>query len=215
MPRTKRPDHDPKSRQGIPISTKIAICQEYEKNPFLKLHELCDRFKIKSKSTVGKIIKEKEDFLILALTKTNKNAKRQITLPFPLLEERMIEWVEEFQENRIGERLTDKMIGEQAQKVANELHYTDFRASMGWVYNFKKRHAITAKDLQPPASDNESLPSGSFDHRKAQESLERISVFIRDTAKNLEKARKALEELATMHKGAIEAMSLQPQERSS
>jgi len=189
------------------MSTKIAVCQEYEKNPFLKLHELCAKFNIKSKSTVGKIIKEKEDYLILALTNSNKDAKRQITLPFPILEERMVEWFEDYRENRSTERLTDKMIGEQAQKIANELRYTDFRASMGWVYNFKKRRGIQLKEFQPPSEP----PSGEFDHRKAQENLEKITVFIHDTARNLERARKALEELATMHKNAIDAMATESQ----
>lgn len=190
------------------MSTKIAICQEYEKNPFLKLHELCAKFNVKSKSTVGKIIKDKEDFLILALTNSNKDAKRQITLPFPVLEEKMVDWIEDYREHRsTDDRLTDKMIGEQAQKIANELQYSNFSASMGWVYNFKKRHGIQLKDFQTATE----TPSGTFDHRKAQENLEKISVFIHDTARNLERARKALEELASMHKNAIDAMATQTQ----
>ena len=123
----------------------------------------------------------------------------------------MVDWIEDYRENRSSERLTDKMIGEQAQKIANELRYTDFRASMGWVYNFKKRRSIQLKEFRPPS---EPL-SGTFDHRKAQENLEKISVFIHDTARNLERARKALEELASMHKNALDAMVTQSQTRQS
>jgi hypothetical protein len=61
---------------------------------------------------------------------------------FPEVEEQLQKWLQEMKRDSV--MFTDAMIRQKAKETAKKLHIPDnmFKASSGWVENFKHRHGI-------------------------------------------------------------------------
>jgi len=94
------------------------------------------------RSTISKIIREKAKWLGSGPDSFNESSSRHRPSKFPEMEKLMVPWLEKMTQGRRA--ITDSSIRSKAREIANSLHIGDsqFKASSGWVDNFKRRHNI-------------------------------------------------------------------------
>ncbi|XP_041982103.1 major centromere autoantigen B-like isoform X3 [Aricia agestis] len=117
-------------------------------------------------STLSCIIRHRDQLLKrMEERATNPSSKRIRAVESPELEEKMKEFVSECRRN--GDALTGNLILSKAREFAGELGLTTFRASNGWLYNFKKRQGFPSRRSKP------MIDSPKTDSTKAKHSEER------------------------------------------
>ncbi|OJT08070.1 hypothetical protein TRAPUB_1005 [Trametes pubescens] len=137
------------------------ICIYAAEHPGVKQEDIANKFLVE-RSTVSKILKQKH---------------RWLPSKFPELEYRLAEWVKTVSKD--GVVLSDALLRGRAREIGDGLGYTHdkFKASSGWLENFKHRHGIKrgvwtgsgtailkarayAMDFRPPVL--EDCPPGPF-----------------------------------------------------
>jgi hypothetical protein len=134
-------------RKAIDLATKIEIIQKHESGE--KQIKLCADYKL-NKQTVSNIISQKVS-LKEAYEKnfaTNKRMKLRKS-PLEELDEAMFIWYGQMRSK--GLPIGGNIILEKA-KVFADMMKLDFKASQGWLDNFKKRHGLSQKVLAGEAS---------------------------------------------------------------
>ena len=125
-----------KKRKAISLETKYEIIEKSSKG--VKTSELAEQYE-KSTSTISTILKEKEK-IIKEYEENRAGERKRIKLSqYPLLEEAMSWWFKKTNANK-NIVIDGPTIQGQAEKYATFFSYTDFKASSGWVENFKKRN---------------------------------------------------------------------------
>jgi len=123
------------------MKSKQEICQRKQVNPSLTIDQLAEEYNCE-RSTVGKILKAKDEWLSKEFTSYEANAKANRPVKFANLEDALSIWTRRiFSRNAV---LTDKLLQLQAKKFAELLNISEveFKASQGWIDKFKKRHDI-------------------------------------------------------------------------
>jgi transcriptional regulator with XRE-family HTH domain len=134
------------------------MCLEHIANPDLKQEQLAQMFSVE-RSTVSKILKNKDKWIAVPEADINRVAKhRYLSLfypssdlllmimrrpsKFPTIEKQLIEKLREISKD--GVLLSDSLIRAKAREVALSQNVLDekFKASSGWVDNFKSRAGI-------------------------------------------------------------------------
>ncbi|PCH40002.1 CenpB-DNA-bind-domain-containing protein [Wolfiporia cocos MD-104 SS10] len=135
------PPHRKGRKQRLWSIDRKKICEYHKNNPGKKQEEIAREFNVE-RSTVSKILKEKDRWLNVKDDEKLLVSKYRPS-KFPHLESQLESWLQECSRNEI--LLTDALIRTQAKKVALELGLTEdkFKASSGWVENFKARHGIS------------------------------------------------------------------------
>ncbi|KAG8826816.1 hypothetical protein FRC19_007384 [Serendipita sp. 401] len=146
-------------------SDRKDMCLYYEQNPTARQEDIAAKFGVE-RSTVSKVLKQKALWLSIEDEDELKIAKRRPT-KFPEIETAVLRWVQE--RFAMGESVTDQNIREQAKQAAHQLGIGEelFKASGGWIDNFKHRNRIKRGRVHPARSERS--------HRVAQ-SEGRISV---------------------------------------
>ncbi|KAG8797881.1 hypothetical protein FRC17_007629, partial [Serendipita sp. 399] len=121
-------------------SDRKDMCIYYEQNPSARQEDIAARFGVE-RSTVSKVLKQKALWLSIEDEDELKIAKRRPT-KFPEIEATVLQWVQE--RFAAGESVTDQNIREQAKLAAQQLGIGEelFKASGGWIDNFKHRNRI-------------------------------------------------------------------------
>ena len=153
------------------------MCLEHINNPELKQEQLAQMFSVE-RSTVSKILKNKDKWMAVPEADINRVAKHRY-LPllclidllliityrpskFPNIEKQLIERLREFSKD--GSLLSDSLIRAKAREVALEQNVLDekFKASSGWVDNFKSRagirRGIMTKGTQEEEEESTNTP---------------------------------------------------------
>ncbi len=138
---------------------RYKICIAAQDNPGMKQEDIAALFGVE-RSTVSKILKQKARWLsvspnekvlvaklryafhfmtaslILTLTSLSRPSK------FPMLEGRLEDWVKNA--SKAGKVLTDQLLRKKAREFGDAMGFTQdkFKASSGWLENFKHRHGI-------------------------------------------------------------------------
>ncbi|TFK52288.1 hypothetical protein OE88DRAFT_1724991 [Heliocybe sulcata] len=117
-----------------------AICVYANQNPHLRQEDIAAQYGVE-RSTISKILKQKARWLNVPADEELKVAKHRPT-KFPEIELELHDWLLDCKEDNI--QLTDALIRNKAKEVARSMSITDdkFKASSGWVENFKHRHGI-------------------------------------------------------------------------
>lgn len=127
------------------------ICLYQQQHPHQKQEEIAQRFGVE-RSTVSKILKEKKNWL--NIEDGVAEPPRHRPPKHPRLEEEMLLWLKELSD--AGETITDAKIQKKALEIAEELRKKygtigsekgkdkdeSFKASAGWIENFKRRHHV-------------------------------------------------------------------------
>ncbi|KAF5369555.1 hypothetical protein D9758_002550 [Tetrapyrgos nigripes] len=156
---TGRPKH---RKQRLYNLDRQAICQYHMEHPTARQEDIARQYGVE-RSTISKILKYKQKWLNISPDETIRVAKHRHVLllsfdasfshsfiyrpsKFPLLELRMVDWISE-DETRT-KPLTDTRLRDKALEIARDLSITEdkFKASSGWVDNFKARHGIRNGD---------------------------------------------------------------------
>ena len=136
-------------RKSISISEKYEILQKRKQGS--KSTEIAKEYDLKSStlstifSNEEKIISEYQNNMIHSYRKRLKPSK------YPQLEEALDSWLKEIKENK-SIKLNGPLIQSQALKYAALLKINDFKASPGWLENFKKRNNINWKSANEESS---------------------------------------------------------------
>ncbi|KAF8650150.1 hypothetical protein AX16_005385 [Volvariella volvacea WC 439] len=132
----------PKRKQRLVNSQRKQICLDHMANDKLRQEDIALKYGVE-RSTVSKILKGKQKWLSLPDNDDLRTAKHRPS-KFPEIEEELVLWLEQCKEKGITGHLTDSGIRTKAKEVAKNLEITEdrFKASSGWVENFKQRHGI-------------------------------------------------------------------------
>jgi len=131
-----------KTRKSLTILEKQSILKDLDNN--ISIYDLEKRFSI-PKSTLYKIKSEKE-----ALINTHKNitsnSKRIISeSKYEIINEFMVSFISHC--NNHGLPINGPLIKEISLRFANEKNLGDFKASNGWLSNFKSKNNIQYKKI--------------------------------------------------------------------
>jgi transcriptional regulator with XRE-family HTH domain len=116
------------------------MCIQHLENPNWNQEKLAKMFSVE-RSTVSKILKAKDKWMNVSDADINRVAKHRPS-KFPGIESRLIIKLREISQD--GTILSDALIRSKAKEVAQDLDILDekFKASSGWVDNFKSRWGI-------------------------------------------------------------------------
>ncbi|KDQ25986.1 hypothetical protein PLEOSDRAFT_1106869 [Pleurotus ostreatus PC15] len=122
-----------------------AICQYHRDNPNARQEDIAARYGVE-RSTISKILKHRSKWL--NYLKPSQLRVTDILPPvirpskFPLIELELVAWLAEATASNTS--LSDAMIRSKARDIARELNIGEdkFKASSGWVENFKHRNGI-------------------------------------------------------------------------
>ncbi|EJF57114.1 CenpB-DNA-bind-domain-containing protein [Dichomitus squalens LYAD-421 SS1] len=119
---------------------RYRICMHAQQHPGMKQEDIAAHFGVE-RSTVSKILKQKARWLSVSPTEKVLVAKLRPS-KFPLLEGRLEDWVKKA--SKEGKVLTDALLRRKAREFGDHMGYTEdkFKASSGWLENFKHRHGI-------------------------------------------------------------------------
>lgn len=117
-----------------------AICVYHQENPNARQEDIAARYGVE-RSTISKILKHKTKWMNVPEDDDMRVAKHRPS-KFPEVEEELVNWLVQMkQQNTL---LTDALIRNKAKETARNLQIPEerFKASSGWVENFKHRHNI-------------------------------------------------------------------------
>lgn len=133
------------------MKMKAEILRLHNNDSSLSFNEIaqqvgCDR------STVGKVIKNKDGIEQRVLSGANLDGMRQRTCQWPLVEKAVLYWVQGAQASNLI--VTDAILVDKAKHFCTLLYGATavFSASNGWLSGFKKRHQIHAYTLHGEAA---------------------------------------------------------------
>lgn len=132
---------EPKKRIHITAAQKFEICSIKQQEPNKKNIDLAKEFGI-SKGQVSDILKNSNKWLDIDPSSYQATLRKSRPSPLINIEEALILWIEKALESNLT--ITGAIIQQKALTFANLLSYSDFKASQGWLENFKHRYSIKA-----------------------------------------------------------------------
>lgn len=117
-----------------------AICCYAKSHPEARQEDIAARYGVE-RSTISKILKQKQKWMNVPEGEELKIIKHRPS-KFPALEKRLLIILKQCTKDKV--HLTDQLIRSKAREVAKDIGISDdkFKASSGWVENFKHRHNI-------------------------------------------------------------------------
>ncbi|KAF8610597.1 hypothetical protein BDV93DRAFT_20635 [Ceratobasidium sp. AG-I] len=147
------------NKQRLDDARRKEICTYARDRPKARQEDIALRYGVE-RSTISKILKNKDKWLSVD-THTRKSAPPRHSASacvrpskFPEIETELLKWVKECQENGTG--ITDTRIKVKARECAAEIGLPEgkFKASSGWIENFKARNSLTRRSQE----DREASP---------------------------------------------------------
>ncbi|XP_044576156.1 tigger transposable element-derived protein 4-like [Cotesia glomerata] len=109
-----------------------------------KRKEISDQYGFPA-STLSTILKNESDILSRFETSYNLTCKRQRLAEFPDIEECLLTWFKQCREKNLS--ISGTILREKAEEFSKSLGHNSFRASNGWLGNFKKCHELVFRKL--------------------------------------------------------------------
>jgi len=100
-------------------------------------------------------LKKKEQSLFKRGDIHNMSFRSLPKLIYPEIDKKLITWVEELESR--GAILSDELIRNKAIQIGNELKYTAFKSSKGWLECFKNRHNLKLRKLHGESYANRAI----------------------------------------------------------
>ncbi|THH20539.1 hypothetical protein EW146_g842 [Bondarzewia mesenterica] len=139
-PVSNRPPPPKQRKQRLYNIDRKMICIFHQQNPTMRQEDIALKYGVE-RSTISKIIKQKNKWLSVVENEEHRVAKHRPS-KFPEIESELVKWLVECRDRKVV--LSDAVIRSKAKEVAKALQIPDdkFKASSGWVENFKHRHGI-------------------------------------------------------------------------
>ncbi|KAF9649764.1 hypothetical protein BDM02DRAFT_1753089 [Thelephora ganbajun] len=117
------------------------ICLYHKENPTARQEDIAIKYGVE-RSTISKILKHKQKWMNVPTEEEFKVAKHRPS-KFPEIESQLVDWLST---TAVPQNITlsDSLIRNKARDIAKVLRISEdkFKASSGWVENFKHRHGI-------------------------------------------------------------------------
>lgn len=133
------PKETSKKRKSLTAAKKKEICSKKISNPSLKQKDLAKEYDV-SEGMVSDILKEKDRWLAIDNNSHQANLKREKKIKFPIIEEALTVWLDKALQSELI--LTESILAAKALDFALLCNEENFKASNGWLDNFKKRHNL-------------------------------------------------------------------------
>lgn len=93
-----------------------------------------------NQSTISRLLKKKNEYAT-GVSFNDANYRRKGAIKFPAIEQKTADWFYKHQHNI---NMSGELIRKKAELIRDNLHISedDFKASVGWLEGFKKRHGI-------------------------------------------------------------------------
>jgi hypothetical protein len=136
----------PVPRKALNLKQKVDIIRFKDSNGGWSIRKFADKFGI-GKTQVAEVLKDKENILRrYNKNSTNEKSRRfQRNGPAELIDEIVLEWFNRVRNKNVP--VSGPIIQAKALEVAREIECDDFKASNGWLENFKVRHNIVFKSI--------------------------------------------------------------------
>lgn len=131
-----------RKRCSLSVAEKRNIINYVDQNPMTKKLDIANKFGIPA-STLATILKSKDKFS--EESGLNVNSKRLKSCEFKDVEECVLKWLKQCRDKKIP--IGGPILQEKAQRFAVELGHEGFRASNGWLQNFKKRNEVVFRKI--------------------------------------------------------------------
>ncbi|CAE6478378.1 unnamed protein product [Rhizoctonia solani] len=138
------------NKQRLDDARRKEICSYARDRPKARQEDIAIKYGVE-RSTISKILKHKDKWLSLD-TNPRKSIPVKHSPPvsirpskFPEIETELLKWVKQCQEN--GTNITDTRIKAKAKDCAADIGLPEgkFKASSGWIENFKLRNNLTRR----------------------------------------------------------------------
>ncbi|KAG8683543.1 hypothetical protein FRC09_016018, partial [Ceratobasidium sp. 395] len=143
-------------KQRLDDARRKEICTYARDRPKARQEDIALKYGVE-RSTISKILKNKDKWLTVDTHTRKPMAVKHRPSKFPEIETELLKWVKECQENGTG--ITDTRIKARARECAAEIGLPEgkFKASSGWIENFKVRNNLTkrSQDEQEASPTNE------------------------------------------------------------
>ena len=135
-----------KKRSSHSIETKRAIIQYFDQNPNKSHTDIAKEFNC-TRYVVIRALQNRTKFEAATQSSSSKRVRKG---EFPQLEEALFLWFKDVRSRNIP--IDGPTLQQKGLEFANKLNLGDeFKASDGWIDNFKKRYSISFKSIQGEA----------------------------------------------------------------
>ena len=145
----KKQNETPRKCKFLTAAQKKEVCLKKISSPFLKNKDLASEYDV-SEGMICDILKAKDRWLAVDLNSYQASLRRERKLPFIKIEEALALWVEKALEANII--ISDNILSTKALDFAFLCNEDKFKASDGWVDNFKKRHNLKTYNMHGEAA---------------------------------------------------------------
>ncbi|KAG9102298.1 hypothetical protein FRC06_002143 [Ceratobasidium sp. 370] len=143
-------------KQRLDDARRKEICTYARDRPKARQEDIAMKYGVE-RSTISKILKNKDKWLTMDTHTRKPMPAKHRPSKFPEIETELLKWVKECQGSGIG--ITDTRIKVKARECAKEIGLPDgkFKASSGWIENFKVRNSLTkrSQDEQEASPTND------------------------------------------------------------
>lgn len=146
-----------KQRNTISFQVKKEMIEMYSKMSNPSITDVADHFKV-SRSAVSKIIKHKER--ILSEAEVNNNRKRKRGSKHTDIDEALFQWFSIIRQKDLS--LSGDIFKAKAEKFAEDLGISDFKATEGWLWRWKSRYQIKHVNTHGEKKDADQEASANF-----------------------------------------------------
>ncbi|KAG8762358.1 hypothetical protein FRC11_009661 [Ceratobasidium sp. 423] len=132
------------NKQRLDDARRKEICSYARDRPKARQEDIAIKYGVE-RSTISKILKHKDKWLSLDTNPRKSIPVKHRPSKFPEIETELLKWVRQCQEN--GTNITDTRIKAKAKECAAEIGLPEgkFKASSGWIENFKLRNSLTRR----------------------------------------------------------------------
>ena len=138
-----------RKRRSLTAAQKKEICLKKISTPSLKQKDLAKEYNV-SEGMVSDILKEKDRWVAIDNDSYQANLKREKKIQFPIIEEALTVWLDKALQAKLV--LTESILTTKALDFAVLCNEEKFKASNGWLDNFKKRHNLRQYNIHEEAS---------------------------------------------------------------
>ncbi len=142
------PKETPRKRKSLTAAQKKDICLKKISTPSLKQKDIAKEYDV-SEGMVSDILKKKDRWIAIDNDSYQANLKREKKVQFPIIEEALTVWIDKLQARLV---LTESILATKALDFALLCKEDKFKASNGWLDNFKKRHNLKQYNIHGKAS---------------------------------------------------------------
>ena len=137
-----------RKHRSLTAAQKKEICLKKISTSSLKQKDLAKEYNV-SEGMVSDILKEKDRWVAIDNDSYQANLKREKKIQFPIIEEALTVWLDKALQAKLV--LTESILTTKALDFAVLCNEEKFKASNGWLDNFKKRHNLRQYNIHGEA----------------------------------------------------------------